>query len=659
MRIKTVGLDFETLPIGQRADKRYPPEPTSFSLKLPSWRAPKFFAWGQRSGGNNTTRKDAGRVLKAAYAEVSDTSPLVMFNSKFDAEIALEFFDLPLPPWHRVHDPIFLIFLDDPHQRELGLKPSASRLLGQSKDERDAVEDWIILHKKTLEAEFPEIVDIYGDLDKKTGRRSGIKPSNAGKFIGYAPGEIVGPYANRDVMMMLEIFDLKYHEITVDRGMKEAYDRERRLMPILLENERYGVATDVKKLAADQPIYEAAQKKCDDWIRKSLKMPGLDLSSDHDVGRALEARDAVTQWTLTATGKNSVSKKNLKLSHFKDQKLAAAYAYRQKCATMLETFIRPWLFYGGTGRMHTHWNQVRQSKNDRETGGARTGRPSTDSPNFLNMPKKVRESEVGGFAMPKHIAGLPELPKVRSYIVPSQKGWLIGRRDYNQQELRMLAHFEDGAILRAYLENPRLDVHQYLMDMIIETLGVDVDRAVTKTLNFGYIYGQGIGSLAEKMERTVDEVKLFRNAQMQILPGLKELGDSLKQRARMGQPIRTWGSREYYVEEPVYSEKYKRMQTFEYKLVNYLVQGSSADVTKESIIRYHDVRKEGRFILSVYDEVDVEMPGGAVKSEMLRLREAMMSIEVDVPLLSDGEVGPTLGDLQSLEEPPPDLSRWR
>lgn len=648
MKLRPIVLDFESEPIGLRGEKRYPPKPVSFSLKMPSWKKPKFMAWGHKTGRNTCAFADAKRILTAAYAEVTEATPLLAFNAKFDLEVALEHMGLPLPDWRRFHDPMFLLFLDDPHQRELGLKPAAARLLGMAQSEKDAVAEWILEHKKQLEADFPEIVEVY----------EGIKPSTAGAFIAYAPPEIVGPYADGDVLRAEKIFHHKYTEVCSERGMQEAYDRERRLLPILLRNEREGINTDVARLTRDLDTYEKAQAKCDTWIRKALKAPTLDLDKDHAVAQALKVADAVTQWTQTATGRDSVSKKNLKLSHFRDQKLAAAYSYRQRCATALETFIRPWLHYGANGTMHTNWNQVRQSKSDRENGGTRTGRPSTDSPNFLNMPKKIKESEVGGFLMPKHIAGLPELPKVRSYIIPSQKNWLIGRRDFNQQELRILAHFEDGALLAAYLANPRLDVHDFLMHEIINGLGIDVDRAITKTLNFGYIYGQGLGSLAEKMDRTVDDVKAFRKAQMSVLPGLKGLSDALKQRARLGQPITTWGGRQYFVEEPKWSEAFGRWQTFEYKLLNYLVQGSSADVTKESIIRYDDVRKEGRFILSVYDENDIEAPAKAMKAEMLRLREAMMSIEVDVPLLSDGEVGATLGDLEDLIEPAPNLSRW-
>ncbi len=642
MKFRPIGLDFETLPI--RTRPHYPPEPVSFSLRLPEWRATRFFSWGHRTGGNNTSFADAKRALQAAYARVSESSPLVCHNTKFDLDVAEEWFGLALPPWHCVQDTMFLLFLSDPHQRELGLKPSAERLLGLPPEEQDAVKAWILAHKKELELQFPEIVTDHG----------GIKPSTAGAFIGYAPGNVVEPYANGDVDRMLKLFTPLAEEIR-ERSMWPAYERERRLMPILLRNEREGVRVDTSALERDLPVYEGAQAKADAWIRKALKAPGLDLDKDADTANALDAADAISEWTLTKTGRKSVSRKNMKLKHFKDPKLAAAYAYRQKCATVLETFIRPWLHFSHDGRMHTTWNQVRQAGQG-DSSGTRTGRPSTRDPNFLNMPKKVVDNADLGFVMPTHIPGLPLLPVVRSYILPDAKGHVIGRRDFNQQELRVLAHYEDGPLREAYLNNPRLDVHRFLMEQIIEMFGLDVDRKVTKELNFGYVYGQGVPSMADKLDRSVEDVQRFRDAQMKVLPGLKELKDGISARSRAGLPIRTWGGREYYVEPPMVIDG--RLRSFEYKLVNYLVQGSSADATKESIIRYDAARRDGRFLLSVYDENDIDAPLKALKSEMLILREAMMSLEFDVPLLSDGEWGPNLGDLQDLEEPSPDLSRW-
>ncbi len=145
---------------------------------------------------------------------------------------------------------------------------------------------------------------------------------------------------------------------------------------------------------------------------------------------------------------------------------------------------------------------------------------------------------------------------------------------------------------------------------------------------------------------------------MRVLPGLKALSQALKELAKNDQPLRTIGGREYYCEPPMYSEKYGKMMDFAYKLLNVLVQGSSADLTKEALIRYDEVKQNGRMILSVYDEVDINVPKAAAKKEMLLLREVMLSLETDVPMLSDAELGPNLGYLTELKEPPPDLSRW-
>jgi DNA polymerase I-like protein with 3'-5' exonuclease and polymerase domains len=641
VKASPITLDFETEPIQSRP--RYPPKPVSFSLKMPGMKAPRFYAWAHKSGGNNCTLAEATTALKQAYDMVSEATPLLCQNAKFDLDVAEAHFGLRLPDWRCFEDSMFLLFLDDPHQRELGLKPSAERLLGLPPEEQDKVKAWILDRKKQLEQDFPEIVTVHG----------GIKPSTAGAFIAYAPGNVVAPYADGDVTRTEKLFKLLYKSVCVDRGMMEAYEREKRLLPILLRNEREGIHVDTKALERDQTIYEAAQTKVDAWIRKHLKAPTLDLDKDAEVAKALKATDSITEWTQTATGRDSVSKKYLKLSHFRNKKLAAAYSYRQKCATMLETFIRPWQHYQSNGSLYTTWNQVHQPG-----GGTRTGRVSTSKPNVLNIPRNMKEEdELGGFIMPSHIPDLPMMPNVRDYILPDQKGHILGRRDFNSQEVRVLAHFEDALLLQAYRENPYLDVHEFVRQQIQNLTGIDVGRSFAKTLTFGYIYGQGLGSLAEKLGRTVDEVRRVRDAQMRAVPGMAALNSAIKRRFQAGEPIRTWGGREYYCEPPLMIDG--RLRTFEYKGVNVEVQGSSADLSKETLIRYDEAKVNGRLVLHVYDDFNISCPKGAIKKEMLILRDVMLSLELDVPLISDGEIGPTLGKMVAVKEPKPDLSRWR
>jgi DNA polymerase I-like protein with 3'-5' exonuclease and polymerase domains len=627
-----ITLDFETEAIGQRPD--YPPKPVSFSIQMPGERRPTFHAWGHPEG-NNTNLKTARRILQDAEKM---KLPFLFHNAKFDAEVLMEFFDIELA-WDRMHDDMFLLYLYDPHAKDLKLKPSAERLLGEAPNEQDAVRDWVLQNKRMLEAK-------YG---------GSVKPSQFGAWISKVPAQIVGPYANGDVSRTLGLFKYLYPEIA-ERGMLEAYDRERRLMPILLSNERQGMRVDTPGLRRDIKVYDAALAATDAWLRKRLKAPSLNVDSDQEFAEALARAGVVPDeaWTYTKTGQRSVSKDNLTLDLFTDPRVARAFGYRNRLTTCLSMFMKPWLAQAEVNANHitTSWNQVRQP-GAKKNQGTRTGRPSTNNHNFLNISKTWYDKE-DGYEHPTHLR-VPELPLTRRYILPD-RGGVFCHRDYNQQELRILAHFEDGALMAAYLENLRLDVHDFVRDLILDITGQEWSRRPVKIANFRTIYGGGAPAAASGIGCSLDEARQLLEAHKRALPDVKGRGgldEELKRIGRAGEAINTWGGREYYCEAPGYSKKYGREMTFEYKLLNYIIQGSAADATKEAIIRYHDhPKKEGRFLVTVYDEVNVSADKGVYKSEMAVLRECMESIEFDVPLLTDGKTGPNWADVKKFAEGP-------
>lgn len=616
-------VDFETHPIEARP--HYPPKPVGVSILLPGEKKAKYYAWGHPTE-NNCSLKDGIRAVKAAY---NHTKEGVLFhNGKFDVDVAETHLSIPLPPRERIHDTMFLLFLDNPHALDLKLKPSAFRLFGMAAEEQDAILQWAI--------------------------REGLlarNAKNAGHLIWRAPGKLVGDYANGDTIRTAKIFKYLYPKI-VERGMLAAYQREQRLMPYLLKNEREGIRVDQKALEEDLVAYEKATATVEAWVRKYLKTPDLNLDSDRELAAALEKCDAITEWTLTPTGQKSVSKKFLLPEHFRDPKLSRALGYHSRLGTCMGTFMRPWIAMAqeNGGIIHTNWRQVKGSGGANADGGARSNRLQS-SPNFQNIPKTF-EDKGDDYEHPAHIKSLPTLPLMRRYVLPdSPKHWL-GRRDYNQQELRILAHFEDGLLLQAYLENPRLDVHVYVQQKIKEMAGLDLPRGPVKILNFGMLYGMGMAKLAARIKQDYNTAKKLKAAQMMALPGVKGLDKELKWRGGNGQAIRTWGGREYFCEEPKIING--RRQTFEYKLLNYLIQGSAADCTKEALIRYGDLNSsDSRFLLTVHDEIDISAPKGAFKREMLRLRECMMGVEFDLPMLSDAEFGPRWSELEKLKEPSP------
>lgn len=623
---KPVTIDCETHGIEGRP--KYPPMPVGVSIKYPGKKA-KYYAFGHPSE-NNCCYSDAKQALREAYdyASKHPQDGMLFQNGKFDVDVIEVHFGLKVPVWTLIHDTMFLLFLDDPHQQELGLKPSAHRLLGIAPDEQDEVADWLIQHQP---------------IKNVTISKAKSSDHYFGKYTAYAPGNLVGKYANGDTGRTEKIFNHLWPKI-VKQEMLAAYDRERELMPILLEMERQGVPVDLKRLRKGVAMYNQLRDKIDLWIIKQLKAdPTINLDSGQQLVNAMVAAGKADPDLMprTATGKFQHNKEAL-LVGVTDKVLLAMLKYRSQLKTCLDTFMIPWLRVAeqSGGLIFTTWNQVKAPKDDR-SAGTRTGRLSS-TPNFQNIPKEfiaIFHHENPKLKLPKcPFKDMPSLPRVRSYVIPF-KGHIFVDRDYSQQEPRILAHFDGGQLMAKYLENPWIDFHDYAKEEL-EKMGKFYERKPVKNTNLGLIYGMGVGKLAIKNDMTVEESSELKKAILKLYPGLKDMYSDMKVRAKLKQPIRTWGGRVYYCEEPKIVDG--RLREFDYKMVNVLVQGSAADCTKEGIIRHYRAKhKATRLILNVHDQLTASTPKKLMKTEMKVLKESMESVEFDVPMLSEGSVSET------------------
>jgi len=196
---------------------------------------------------------------------------------------------------------------------------------------------------------------------------------------------------------------------------------------------------------------------------------------------------------------------------------------------------------------------------------------------------------------------------MRQYLLPDD-GMVWLKRDYSQQELRILAHFSEGRLFQRYVMNPRIDAHQDTSALVTEHTGLELPRKDIKIIGFSIIYGAGLTKLSEQLGRPYDEASRMKAAYFKALPEIKPLMDACSQRGRSGGLIETWGGREYPVEPPRMSKE-GRMMDFSYKLLNYLIQGSAGDCTKEAICRWQEGdRCGGQFLATVHDEVNIQAP---------------------------------------------------
>lgn len=623
--------DFETLPIeGGRPE--YPPKPVGLASKRPG--APsEYQAFGHLTGGNTTSYA----ATKQRLQELWDSGlPILFFNAKFDLAIAYEIYGMHELPWDRVHDAMFLAFLADPHARDLSLKGLCEDLLGWAPEERDAMSDWLWDHRAALKTEF--------GIKINRGKH-GV--AHAAKWTAYVPGDIAAPYGCGDTDRTEALFNHLY-PIIVENGMLEAYDRERKLLPILMENERDGMRVDMPGLEQDVVGYRGEQERAEEWLRKRLNCVSINFDADREIAEVFRRERIVREedWVMTAGGDYSVSKVNLKPSMYADPQVAAVFGYRNRIKTALDMFMVPWLEQGSknNGFISTNWNQTRGGD-----GGTRTGRPSTSKPNFLNISKSFLDRG-DGYEHPSAIDLYP-LPLVRKYVLPDDDESLFLHRDFDGQELRVFAHFEGGDLAAQYHSDPAADPHRYIQRVLLETAAPNIaarfqDRTNVKIMNFQSLYGGGLTAIMDKLECSRHEAKAFKAAHDRVMPGRKELVDEILRVVRRGEPICTWGGRLYFPEEPVFSKKFGRAMTFEYKLINYLIQGSAADITKDVLINWHNhPDRDARFLVTVYDEINISAHQSVAGEQMEVLRECMENVDLDVPMRSSGKYGVNWGSL--------------
>jgi len=619
--VKLAAIDAETHAIEDRP--HYPPRSVGYAVK--HGRTSKYLAFGHPTG-NNCTKREAVRYVK----DVLKTHVPIFHNADFDLEV-METDGIKVRGEY--HDTLKLAFLNEPRSIDLGLKPQAEEWLGMPPDEQDMLKAWIMEHIKPK------------------------RKSEWGKYISDTPGQLCGVYARGDVERTLGLF--RYYEREVIRGgMAGAYEREMALIPIKLDMEQQGIKVRLKKLKRELPAYKRAHARVERLILRRLGCGKFNVASSNQLADALIKKnllDPITRTTPTERHpRGQVStRRELLEANCTDKRLTALLSVYGVLSTYLNTFLNTWVERASedNGYIHPGINTVRSPDEygGKRSFGTRTGRLSMNNPNFHNIPKNAEKSanKATLLLLAKFLRdeGL-DFIGLRDYFEPDE-GCVFIRRDYSQQELRILAHFEEGALLKMYLADPTLDAHEAVRELVQTATGLMYTREYIKNTNFGIIYGMGIARLAARLGIEDKEARVLKKAVLQAIPGVAKLSHKLMDLADKGEPFYTVGGREYYCEEPSYvktEDGGKRKREYKYKMINTRIQGSAADCTKQGMINTVENMRYGRLVLQVHDELLASVPKEHAKKEMLRMKEAMeyitQDLNIKVPMLTDGETGP-------------------
>ena len=608
-------IDFETEAIAG-APSYSPPKPVGVALKRPG--EPSIYhAWGHPTG--NTCDWSTARAEVLTFLKRADKADgWLAHNAAFESAVLREYFGYVAKDPLKVHDTMFLLFLTNPYAPTFALKQSAERELGLPPDEQTELRDWVLRNV------------------------AGSKASDWGAYISKTPVSMCAPYACGDTDRTALLYEKLYPRM-MDMGMLDAYRREQKLSPILAESTRRGMRLDTGRLEKDAIHYTQAMRMAEEYIYGRLG--DFNIDSDAELANALDKAGMVTDWVLTPTGKRSTARKNL-VGRVKDPALLHYMAYRGVLATCLGTFVGPWLAQAERegGRLHASWNQTRGEKGvGGDMSGTKTGRMSCKAPNLQNIP-----NDFEGLVVPdpirNYLADKTKYPIIhmRQYCLP-ERGHTWVKRDFSAQEMRIMAHYAEGALFEAFLSDPLTDPHNAVKSIIKTLTGKDLLRKHVKTIGFGIMYGMGKDKLSDQMGVDAAEGGALRDAYYAALPEIRELANDTRVCGKRGQPIRTWGSRVYY-REP------NPDRDLSYKLLNFLIQGSAADQTKQSMIDYDKERHaDDVLIAAVHDEINTSVPTERKADGMSRLRLAMDKDRFDVPFRSEGYAGINWSEIAKYE----------
>lgn len=469
----------------------------------------------------------------------------------------------------------------------------------------------------------------------------GIKRGDIKGNLWRLPARYVGPYAEQDSKLVLTILR-RQERILNQRDLWEVYDLESALTPVLVDMTRRGVRVDVDRLNEVDEWALAQERNSLEVIRSLTK-------------RNLNANEALNNWVvgpllqeaygkkvpLTKTGEFKINNDNLKQLN---DPLGDALLRARQFSKLRTTFVVSVRDHLTGDRLHPSYHQLRHNRDDVGGGirGTNTGRISSSDPNIQQQPSRHKE-----------IA-----PMWRSIYIP-EPGEVFRKRDYSQQEPRLMVHYAEKLGLTGarefgdrYRNDPSTDFHQATSDLSGQP------RKEAKEIGLGYSYGMSDATMSERcgcgveIHTSRDGLRTYRRpdeAGLRIIqafksnvPFLDELKEFVEGRVKKHGYLTTLGGR-----RRTFPIKEDGTVDWLRKALNILIQGGAAYQMKLAMSAAYEAGAP--LSIQVHDELSDSVADPEARDIVY---EAMMdSVELTVPNRVDIEDGPDWGSVQKREVP--------
>ena len=421
-------------------------------------------------------------------------------------------------------------------------------------------------------------------------------------------------YAAEDADVVIELTDIFLKELKKQELYSYFKDIEIDLLPVLIDMQFHGIFVDRNYLLSRS---KEIGIKLDALEKSIIKLAGkeFNLNSSQQLAEIL-----FDQLNLPMIKKRSTAEAILtKLKEYHE--LPSLILGYRKLFKLKNTYLDPIPnnINEITNRVHSSFNQTMTA----------TGRLSTSTPNFQNIPIRTEDGK-----------------EVRKAIKAQSDDYQILSADYSQIELRVMAHLsKDEALTKAL--NSGEDIHTFTAKNVFN-VKEDQDvlpemRRIAKIVNFGIMYGAGSFRLSQELGIPFAESKKIIDVYFEKYKGIKQYMEDTKLLVKKDKSVQTLLGRKRAVWDSD-SQNQVRRDAAERMAINMPIQGTAAEMIKLAMIRIDKDLKENnlksKLILQIHDELLLEVHNNEIDyvTEMVvkHMKDAM---DLDVPIEIDCGVG--------------------
>lgn len=383
--------------------------------------------------------------------------------------------------------------------------------------------------------------------------------------MGDVPAQLLHSYAKKDALYTLLVWFAMLGYLT--KTLTWSYNLDMAMLPIILGMKCRGIPLDI-------PFCRQKLKVLRKQQREFLRTYRIEKVGPKALKEVIFPKLGIRLQYKTEKGNWKFDEKTIRryqVQYPKQSEVLERIIQYRKAKQSDSTYYSGYIYHSYHGKIYPTFNLT----------NAKTGRFSSSSPNIQNVKKRGEER--------------------KAFLV--RPGFINIYWDYDQIELRLLAHYsKDKQLLNIFKRG--IDPHAHtavLMGITPEmmksflsgTLRRMEPRAVGKNLNFSFWYGMGVEMFSLNLGLTMKEGQKLYDLYKRAYPDATAWSDRLIQTARsIG-----------YVED-IFGKRYYPDDRYSYyKLINYLIQGTAAQVMKIGMLRTQRVLHKDKRNLSIIREL--------------------------------------------------------